>query len=463
MKPVSLFGFLLSVAALAGCGKSTPPTPTPGPVAPGERITGTERIGWDQQTSDSVELVSVRYVMYVDGARTELGDASCAAASGATVFACSARLPAMSAGAHRLELASYILDGTAVLESARSIALQVTVGSSTTTNSITSDWRGRVVTTTDHVRLRVDVVTGELDEPTDIAFTPDGRVLVAERAGRVRVVRDGRLVPDAAMELTNVATTGDQGLLAVAIDPEFDRTHAVYLLFTAASARGSTAFTVARFREAQDTLADPIVLIDEVPADGDRAAGSLRFGPDGKLYVAIDDGGESRRSADRASFNGKILRLNPNGTTPDDQAGATPVYAFDHRSPRGLDWNPVGGTLWIADDEGRGTTRLSVVADSHTSPKRATERTAHLFPQMAGVHSLAFYRGGRVPAFRGDLLVALDGGLLRLRVDPDPATRVASTERLLEGLEGIRAVAVSPDGTIYFCTAGELATLTPAR
>src|SRR5438876_78800 len=82
---------------------------------------------------------------------------------------------------------------------------------------------------------------------------------------------------------------------------------------------------------------DDVVLLDRIAASSPDAAASLRFGLDGKLYVALDDGGHPLLAGDLASFNGKILRMNPDGTTPDDQAGATPVYSYGYRAPRALD------------------------------------------------------------------------------------------------------------------------------
>ena len=116
-----------AVALLAtACSKSSPPPPEVTPPSGAETINGTERLGWTQRATDAVELATVRYAIYVDGTRSELADASCGAAAAADGFACSARLPTLTAGAHTLELASFTSDGS-VLESARSAALRVTV------------------------------------------------------------------------------------------------------------------------------------------------------------------------------------------------------------------------------------------------------------------------------------------------------------------------------------------------
>jgi hypothetical protein len=117
--------FLLCIA-IAACGQSSPPPPFVTPPGNTETIAGTERIGWDQRAADTVELATFRYAIYVDGARSELSDASCGNTASSAGFACTARLPRLSTGSHVLELASFVVDG-GTLESARSAALRVTV------------------------------------------------------------------------------------------------------------------------------------------------------------------------------------------------------------------------------------------------------------------------------------------------------------------------------------------------
>jgi hypothetical protein len=120
---------------LSACGSSapdTPRTPSSPSTGQGEQITGRERLGWDQPASDAAELASLRYAIYVDGTRVELTSVSCAATATSVGFACSTALPPLSAGAHTLALAAFILDGSTVLESGRTTPLQVVVVATTT-------------------------------------------------------------------------------------------------------------------------------------------------------------------------------------------------------------------------------------------------------------------------------------------------------------------------------------------
>jgi glucose/arabinose dehydrogenase len=221
-------------------------------------------------------------------------------------------------------------------------------------------------------------------------------------------------------------------------------------------------FTVARFREASNALVDRIVLLDDVPA-APRSAAALRGSSDGKLFVAFDDGDDPRQAGDLASPNGKILRLNPDGTTPDDQAGLTPTYASDFHSPRGFDWR--ANVLWIADRDAVNSARLSAIAWTTVGGNRAVRLASYALPRGTLPSSVAVYSGGLIPTFRNDLIIASEEGqhLLRVRFDPVDPTKVVGTERLLQNaIGGIRVVAVSPDGAIYLAAADRIARVSPA-
>lgn len=123
------FSAVVVVMTCIACGGNPPQPPIVTPPSGGETVNGSERIGWDQPAGDTVELGTIRYVMYVDGARTELAGVTCSPTASAVGYPCTARLPAMGTGSHTLEIASFVQDG-ALLESARSAALRVTVTAS---------------------------------------------------------------------------------------------------------------------------------------------------------------------------------------------------------------------------------------------------------------------------------------------------------------------------------------------
>lgn len=467
---------VLCCLAIVACDKkTTPAAPVIDVPAGSETINGTERIGWDQRAGDAVELATISYAIYTDGTRSTLSGVTCASVTATSGFSCSARLPTLSPGPHTLELASIVTDG-GVLESPRSASLRVTVVpaaaagimGSQNASALDPTWSsGMAAVTADHVGMRVELVADGLDQPTDLAFAPDGRLFVAQRLGRIRILDNRHLLPDPRASSPD-ALVGDGRLLALAFDPQFDRTRYVFAIYTASSRSGELMYCLARFREVAGTFGDRTVLLDGVPASAAQRA-SLRFGPDAKLYVAFDDGGDARRAGDLASLNGKILRLNPDGTTPDDQAGSTPVYADGYLSPAGLDWDPRSATLWVADAAATGPPQLRAVEsgpEPRAEKKRGILRSAFALPPGVAPASLAFYRGGLFPAFAGSLFVASDEGraLLRVRLDPQTSMQPVAIERLLlNRVGGLRVVVLGPEGAIYFATATAIGRLVPER
>jgi hypothetical protein len=362
--------------------------------------------------------------------RSELGGIICDEIAGDAGYGCAGQLPRMTVGTHTLEIATFVQDG-GLLESARSAALHVMVtgGTSTSANAARTARAASASPSPSPASAwpatAVRVATG-LDRPTDLAFLPDGSLLVAERSGLVRVIRNGArgggLTDTPALVLRTDAAGGD-AVLALAVDPQFTRTHFVFAVYTTRSPSGALGFTLARFREAGGTLADRVVLLDGIRAAAEPHA-SLRFGPDGKLYAAFDDGGDPQLAADPASLNGKILRLNPDGTTPSDQPRGSPVLMSGLASPRGLDWHRVSNQLWTADATRVGAQRWA------TPPA-----------------SLA--------ASGDDLFVASESGLRRATIDRRHPDRTVDTSDLLRGL-AIDAVAIAPDGGIVFASGSSL-------
>lgn len=432
---------LLGLVTIGGtaCGRSPSPPPTPSPgTGSGETITGRERLGWDQPAADAAELATFRYAVYVDGTRFELADVNCAATAGPGGFACSGRLPAMSVGSHTLELASFF-DAGGIVESPRSSALRVTVTGAANLASLVPLQPGDNVTTVDGVRLAATLIANGLSDVVDLALMPDGRVVVAERSGRVRIVA-GKAVTDL------LAPGPDGGILALALDR--DAAGPGYLFVVHAP---PGAFRIVRYRIAGAALVDRVPLVRDVPASA-NPSGTVRVGPDGRLYAAFDDGGSREAAARLSEWSGKVLRFTTDGRTPDDQPASSPVFWSGVRSPRGLGWTPDGGTLWMAEQGTEGVERVKALVTGPERPRRAAERASHALPRPLGARGLAFHRGDDVREFRGDLFIAASDAacLLRIRFDPADPLRATSSERLLDGRIGpVRSVAVATDGSLY--------------
>jgi glucose/arabinose dehydrogenase len=445
MRHCWMFMTLLATA----CGPSTPPTPAPGPGGGGtESITGRERIGWDQPAGDVVELATFRYAIYVDGVRADIADVSCGSTAAASGFPCTGRLPTMSSGAHTLELAAFTA-GDGGSESPRSPSLRVVVAAAVAPIAATN-WEGQLETTRDGIGLRAEKLIEGLDRPVDAAFAPDGSLFIAEHGGRVRAIADGKLQPSDALLLPEDDRGARQAALSLAVDPDFPRTHFVFVAHTGDSADGPV-IRISRYRELHGVLAERAILFETPSEAAVDASAVARFGADGKLYVAVNG----------PAAAGRLFRLNPDGTMPRDQAGTTTAVATGIMAARGLDWDPRSGILWIADAEGA-EAHLSGLSMSKP-PVRAVVRGRRDVPPGTG--SLAFYTSGILPALQGDAFIASsEGYILRLRFADDDPTRVARSERLLDQRAGpMRVVVIGPDGAVYFCTEHALGRLNGAN
>jgi glucose/arabinose dehydrogenase len=431
---------------IAGCGGKPPAPPAPSPGGGGnETINGTERLGWDQQADSTAELATFRYAIFVDGLRSEMAAVSCGPSPSASGFACSGRLPAMSAGAHALQLATFVVQNGETLESERSATLNVVVAASPASAQTMTRGAGAIIGTSGGATFRVAQLVNGLEQPTDMAVASDGRVFVTEEPGRISIVAAGR---------RRTALEGVPGarlaIVGLALDPQFGRNGLVYVV-RAVLDGAPPVFQLVRYREVGGTLGEAATLLDRIPASVAQPAAAIRFGPDGRLYVAFEQAIDAASS--EGAFNGRVLRLNPDGTTPRDQRGGSPVFASGARRPRGLDWDPMGA-LWIVDGDVPRTERLIGVQPG-LAPRAPAVSLA--LPEPFGAASAVFHP-------TGDLLIGAEIGryILRIHFDPANRQRVLSTERLLEGeVDAVRAIAATPDGTVYVCTNATLMTLKP--
>jgi glucose/arabinose dehydrogenase len=429
---------VLALAFLAACGGDPPDPPeTPPPGGGGETITGRERIGWTQPATDAVELATFSYAIYVDNNRVLLSGTTCGSTAGAGGFDCSAQLPQaqMTPGAHVLELAAFTGSGASLLESAKSSPISVNVVTVTTSTEAAEASDGATLTTPDGLRFRVAIVARGLEEPADLAFTPEGRLFAAERRGAVRIVDTNR---GAVADAGRVRDAGE--LMAIAVDPDFARSKRLFFVYTA-RLEGSVAMRLVRATELNGTLGQAALLLEE-PVARVNATAAARFGPDRMLFIGLGDAGNMRQARDLSSPLAKILRLTADGATPRDNPGASPVFSPGHRAPRALAWHPDTGALW--EIERWGAHDVSAGTDY-----------GWLFPDQAMLSGATFFRdgaGGTAP--HGDLFVAALGAQDLLRVRFESGRPVSRAERLLDGRFGrIGAVTQGPDGALYFTTA----------
>lgn len=336
-----------------------------------------------------------------------------------------------------------------------------------------------------------DVATG-LENPWSLAFLPDGRMLVTERAGRLRVVTPEGEVSAPLNGVPAVYDTGQGGLLDLILDPEFSSNSTIYLSYAAPSSRlGTTA--IARATLADGGLRDVTVLFTaKTKGSNGRHFGSrLAFGPDGYLYASIGDHGSDETAQDLSLHSGKVIRITRDGQpAPGNpflgQPNALPeIYTYGNRNPQGLTVAPTGA-LWAHEHGPRGGDEINVLkaganfgwpvithgraysgfSIGEGTEKPGMEQGIHIYVPSIAPSGMAFYSGKRFPEWQGDLFLGALAGthLNRLEVKDG---KVVAEERLLVDLgERIRDVRSGPDGNLYLLTDsedGRLIRISPAN
>ncbi|HKG23951.1 MAG TPA: PQQ-dependent sugar dehydrogenase [Blastocatellia bacterium] len=320
-------------------------------------------------------------------------------------------------------------------------------------------------------QFRVETVASGLEVPWSIAFAPDGRILFTERPGRLRVIENGTLRPEPLASIAGVEASGESGLMGLALHPRFAENHLLYLAY--AYSAGEQKVRVERYRESNGALSERRTIIEDIPAARFHAGTRLRFGPDGKLYVTTGDAGKRELAQQLGSLAGKTLRLNDDGTVPQDnpfvnqQGARSEIWSYGHRNSQGLDWQPGSGLMFQTEhgpsgfDGPNGGDEVNVVergknygwpAVHHEESRPGMEPPLLVYTPAVAPASGMFYRGAAFREFQGSLLFGALKGEAIIRVVLD-GRRVVSQERLFEGEYGrIRDVAEGPDGAIYFST-----------
>jgi aldose sugar dehydrogenase len=328
--------------------------------------------------------------------------------------------------------------------------------------------------------FRVVKMVEGLEQPWSLAFLPDGRMLVTEKAGRLRVVAQGVLDPKPVAGLPEVTVHGQGGLQDVVLHPDFSKNQLVYFSYAARGGDG-VGTELARGRLAGHRLEDVQVLFKQAPkgSRGQHFGGRIVFDRAGYVYLTLGDRGEMQRAQKPDDHAGSVIRLHDDGRVPKDnpfvgRAGWKPEkFTIGNRNMQGAALHPRTGVLWTHEHGPQGGDEINVMRPGvnygwpvityganygigtkigEGTHKPGMQQPLHYWVPSIAPSGMAFYTGDKFERWKGDLFIGAlrDQMLVRVKLDGE---KVVSEERLLKGVLGrIRDVRAGPDGLIYLLT-----------
>ncbi len=322
----------------------------------------------------------------------------------------------------------------------------------------------------DTADYNIEIVADNLYVPWSIAFTDPGRMLFTERNGSLRIIKNGILVKEPLKVFEEVSSKGEEGLMGLALDPEYNNNKLIYLSY-AYIKNDELTVKVVRFNDNETELSDEKIIIDGLPAERYHAGCRLKFGPDGKLYITTGDAGKRELAQIKNSLYGKILRLNSDGTVPSDNPfPGNPVWSYGHRNSQGIDWYPGTDIMYSTehgpsgfDGPGGGDeVNIIVKGGNYGWPEVSHKESAEgmISPVLEFTPAIApaagmFYRSDSIKQFKNNFFFGClrGSGIMRVIVDEKDPRKIISSEKLKDVNFGrIREVTEGPDGAIYFST-----------
>jgi glucose/arabinose dehydrogenase len=340
---------------------------------------------------------------------------------------------------------------------------------------------------TSEQRIRVVEVAGGLANPWSMAWLPNGDMLITERAGRLRILRNGVLDPEPIAGVPEVRITILGGLLEVLLHPDFASNRTLYLSYAKgreADELSTTAVARARFDGKRLTNLEEIFVAENWSMSPTNFGGRMVFGRDGYLYLTIGERQEQERAQNTMLHGGKVLRLRDDGGVPADnpfvgKEGFLPeIYSYGHRSPQGLAMHPETGAIWENEHGPLGGDEINIILPGRnygwplvtygkdydgSTISELTSRPDLEPPLMYWVPSIAisgltFYTGDRLPAWKGNAFVgSMMAGRIRWtghvqRLTFENGQPIQREPILAELRQRIRDVRQGPDGLLYVLT-----------
>ena len=319
------------------------------------------------------------------------------------------------------------------------------------------------------LQVKVEVVADNLTIPWGIDWLPDGTILFTERNGNLRSIQHGVLLQEPLLSLS--VGGGEGGMLGVTVDPNYSENNYIYLYYTYKELL-TTKNKLVRYQFSDGVLAEDKILIDGIPGGPFHDGGRIRFGPDGKLYVTTGEAGLPNLSQNLKSLGGKILRINSDGTIPDDNPWEnSPVYSIGHRNPQGIDWDKSenlfatehgpSGLRGVAHDEinkiiaGANYGWPDIIGDEEK--ENLVNPILHSGEDTWAPSGAEFYHSDKIPQWEGKYFVAtLRGSHLHMIEFDLQNNSVTSHEKLFQDEFGrLRDVQTGPDGFLYILTSNQ--------
>lgn len=328
-------------------------------------------------------------------------------------------------------------------------------------------------------RVRAVAVASGLSHPWALAFLPEGRMLVTERDGRMRIVSPDGTVGPALAGLPQIAADGQGGLLDVVLDPDFAANRTIWFSYSEPGEGGSgTAVALARL--GQGGLEGVTVVFRQLPkvSGGAHFGSRLAFSPDGHLFVTLGERRRAEWSQDLTRHQGKVVRLMRDGSLPPDNPFAgrsdarAEIWSYGHRNAQGAAIHPATGQLWTVEHGAMGGDEVNTPLAGRNygwpvisygrdysgakigvgSSREGMEQPVHYWDPSIAPSGMTFYTGERYQGWKGSLFIgSLKFGMIsRLELN---GTRVVREERILDGFgKRVRDIRQGPDGLLYFVT-----------
>jgi len=341
-------------------------------------------------------------------------------------------------------------------------------------------------------KFGIETITDKLANPWGIAFLPDGRILITEREGEIRIVKEGKLLEEKITNVPDVYAQGQGGLMDIKLHPDYATNGWIYLTYSKPGPGGGGT-TVARAKLNGNNLVDVEELFSAQPftSSGVHFGSRIVFDRNGYIFFTSGERGTKENAQTLTNHLGKVLRLHEDGRVPTDNpfvgtAGAKPeIWSYGHRNPQGLVYDVTTQTLWDAEHGPMGGDELNLVGKGKNygwpvitygrnydgtpitdiTEKEGMEQPVYYWVPSIAMCGMTRVSGDKYPGWKSNFLIGALALTHVARVELDAQGKFVKQEKLLDRIGRVRAVEQSPEGYIYLVTEspGKLVRLVPVN